>query len=328
MTLYKVTVNETCSNMRADKAAHLLLDDENISRSQIQKAIKDNQFKLNDVIINNLSVKVKLNDILEFTLIEAIAQHIVPTEIELDIVYEDEDIIVLNKPYGLTTHPGAGNHQDTLANALLYHSNNLSDIGGMSRPGIVHRLDKDTSGLMVVAKNNQAHFNLAKQLAARTLGRKYLAIVWGKPKENSGIIDVNIDRCKINRKKMTTAKSLGKSAITYYNIIDVFCGGSISLVECKLETGRTHQIRVHMSHIGHSLIGDQTYGNNGRKVNHFTKNLNAEVAECILNFKRQALHSCYIEFEHPNFDKMMKFEVPPPKDFNNLLNLLKKAKLS
>ena len=238
--------------------------------------------------------------------------------IELDIVFEDADLIVINKAAGLVVHPGAGNYNYTLVNALLYHSDSLSDMGGVIRPGIVHRLDKDTSGLMVVAKNNIAHARLANQIETRNLIRKYKALTWGVLNPLSGIIQTNIGRSINDRKKMTVLKSTGKNAITYYNTEQVFLNKLMSLVECKLETGRTHQIRVHLSHKGHSIVGDQKYGNNSRKIH----NVPLLLQDKIVKLKRQALHSWYIKFNHPITAMPMEFKADLPDDIKEVIRLL------
>lgn len=324
MLTFKVLIDEYHASMRLDKATYLIAkqNGDNVSRSDIQKAIKNGHLRLNGQIISNLSAKVKENDQVKFMLEEEIPEHLVPANIPLDIVYEDDDVIVINKPAGLTTHPGAGEHTDTLANALIFHTKYLSDVGGEFRPGIVHRLDKDTSGLMVVAKNNQAHRSLAAQIESRDLTRRYKALIWGMIKPFSGTIKANIGRSQKDRTKMTTLKNGGKVAITHYNTLDVYVGGLISLVECKLDTGRTHQIRVHMSHAGHSIVGDQVYGNNSRKLN----TASDAIKEVLSKFKRQALHSFYISFSHPSTGDLMEFEKEAPEDFNLLIEAIKIAK--
>lgn len=320
MTTYKYIIPEHLTGQRLDKALSLLCHES--TRSQIQKAIKNNQTVLNNKIISNLSSRVKENDVVEINITEEIPENIEPVNIPLDIVYEDSDLIVINKNSNMTVHPGAGNHNDTLVNALLYHSKNLSDIGGEIRPGIVHRLDKTTSGLMVVAKNNKSHVDLAAQIESRNLVRRYKALVWGMIKKAEGTIDIPIGRSNSDRKKMTTLKNGGgKLALTHYKVVEIIHGGLFSLVECKLETGRTHQIRVHMSHIGHSIVGDQTYGNNSRKIHGCPENLKEE----LLKIDHQALHSFYISFDHPVTKKGMEFVQDLPKDYQRLLNFIRKV---
>ena len=320
MTSYKYIIPEHLSGQRLDKALSLLCHES--TRSQIQNAIKNKKTILNEQIISNLSSRVKENDVVEVNIIEEVQENIEAADIPLDIVYEDMDLIVINKSSNMTVHPGAGNHNNTLVNALLYHSRNLSDIGGEIRPGIVHRLDKTTSGLMVVAKNNKAHVHLAEQIESRNLIRKYKALVWGMIKQTEGTIDIPIGRSSSDRKRMTTLKNGGgKSAITHYKVIEIIHGGLFSLVECKLETGRTHQIRVHMSHIGHSIVGDQTYGNNSRKIRGCPENIKKE----LLKIDHQALHSFYISFDHPTSKKRMEFVQDIPQDYQHLLSFIHKV---
>jgi 23S rRNA pseudouridine1911/1915/1917 synthase len=320
MPSYKYIIPENLNGLRLDKALSLLCQES--SRSQIQKAIKSQRLILNNQIISNLSSRVKENDEVELNIEEEVQEHIEPKNIPLDIIYEDADLIVLNKNSNMTVHPGAGNHNDTLVNALLYYSQNLSDIGGEIRPGIVHRLDKTTSGLMVVAKNNKTHVNLAEQIESRNLVRKYKALTWGMFKQIEGTINMPIGRSTSDRKRMTTLKNGGgKSAITHYKVLEIIHGGLFSLVECKLDTGRTHQIRVHMSHVGHSIVGDQTYGNNTRKIHGCPDELKEELTK----MHHQALHSFYMSFDHPTTGEKMEFEQELPEDYNGLLDYIRKV---
>ena len=322
MTNYNFTLPGNLGHYRLDKALFALTSE--ASRSKIQKAIKERKVKVNDLIIPDSSFKVKENDIISIILESPQLKEMVGANIDLDIVYEDQDLIVLNKQAGLTVHPGANNYQDTLSNALLFYSDSLSDIAGPERPGIVHRLDKDTSGLMVAAKNNVAHESLAAQIAERKLVRKYKALVWGVLSPQTGIIKNNIARSNIDRKKMTIVTSGGKEAITHYNTVEILLNGLISIVECKLETGRTHQIRVQLSKQGHSVVGDQVYGNNSRKINNCSQGLQSEELRCQLNlFKRQALHSYYIGFTHPTTMQFLEFTAHLPQDMLDLLEAIK-----
>jgi 23S rRNA pseudouridine1911/1915/1917 synthase len=313
----RFTVPLNLSLLRLDKALSTL--NTGVSRSSVQKAIKNGHVTLNNVIIKDSSILVKEHDIIELNLPEEAPLNMQATNIALDILYEDEDLMVINKPAGLTVHPGAGNYHDTLANALIYYSNSLSDVGGFTRPGIVHRLDKDTSGLMVVAKNNFAHASLSNQIEKRQLVRNYKALVWGMINPTSGTIETNIGRDRVNRQKMSALKLGGKKAITHYHTERIFLGGLMSLVICKLETGRTHQIRVHLSHVGHSVVGDQAYGQNARKIN----KLPLEIKEKLVNFKRQALHSYCIAFNHPRTNKFFEFSIDLPHDMKRIVDLLK-----
>lgn len=323
MTLYKYIVPDQLTGERIDKALSILCS--NYTRSQIQKTIKNQTVRLNDKIILNVSFKVKTNDIVEVDIPEELLKNITAVNIPLDIVYEDMDLIVLSKRSNMTVHPAVGHYSDTLVNALLHHTCTLSDIGGNIRPGIVHRLDKDTSGLMVVAKNNIAHQSLVEQIKSRNLIRKYKALLWGMIKQREGTINIPIGRSRRDRKKMTAFKSGitgGKDAITHYKLIEIIHRGLFSFVECKLETGRTHQIRVHMSHIGHSIVCDQTYGNNSRKVNRCPDSIQVEIKK----MHHQALHSCYISFIHPTKKVRMEFTQDIPDDYQNLLSFVRKVR--
>ncbi|WP_342272133.1 RluA family pseudouridine synthase [Candidatus Tisiphia endosymbiont of Parasteatoda lunata] len=306
-------VPNNLDGFRLDKALVSLIS--KTSRSQVQKSINDFQVQVNGLIISDSNFKVKENDLISVFFKAPDPLTMQEADIKLDIFYEDEDLMVINKAAGMTVHPGSGNHQDTLVNALLHHAKSLSSIGGLERPGIVHRLDKDTSGLMVVAKNNFAHVQLAKQIESRNLIRKYKALVWGIINPQEGVIRNNIGRDRITRQKMTILKFGGKEAVTHYKTEEIFFDGIISMVECRLTTGRTHQIRVQLSHLKHSVVGDQTYGKNSRKVN---SNFSI-VPQKLMDFKRQALHSWYISFSHPVSDKLLEFESPLPQDIVEII---------
>lgn len=306
-------------NTRLDKFLTAALPD--LTRNRIQGLIKDGHVSLQSGKITDCSHRVKYDDTYTVIIPPAADSEIVANRLPLDIVFEDDDMLVINKQAGMTVHPGAGNHRDTLVNALLAHcGNTLSGIGGVSRPGIVHRLDKDTSGLMVVAKNDKAHLALSKQISERTLKRVYYAITWGVPEPMNGTITANIARSPKNRKKMAIMRIGGRHATTHYTVKEIFREGLASLVECRLETGRTHQIRVHMAHTGHSLVGDPLYGSNTRKGLHL---VNAGLRATLKDFLRQALHSHYISFTHPASGHFMEFEAPLPEDFMELLNTLR-----
>ena len=258
----KFFVDEKKSGKRLD--IFLSENIKDLTRSFLKKLIENKQVKLNDAVFSSPSTKVKYKDQITINIIDKNVQDIIPKKIELDIVFEDKDILVLNKPKGMVVHPGAGNYKNTLVNALLYkYKKNLSDINGTLRPGIVHRIDKETSGLLVVAKNNLAHANLGDQFSKHTISRKYLCLCWGVVRPLKGKISTLITRDKKNRQLMTVSDINGKKAITNYETIKVFSIKDIpkiSLIECKLETGRTHQIRVHLKYKGTSLLGDKQYG--------------------------------------------------------------------
>ncbi len=294
---------------------------QDVTRSRIQQLVKTDCITLNRKTITDCSHRVKHGDEIEVTLPPPEPSELMAKPLPLDILFEDDAMLVINKQAGMTVHPGAGNHQDTLVNALLSHcEGNLSGIGGVSRPGIVHRLDKETSGLMVVAKTDKAHQSLSHQISKRILKRVYYAIVWGVPVPRQGKIEANIARSTKNRKKMAIFKTGGREAITHYEVIESLHDGIASLVECRLETGRTHQIRVHMTHKGHSLLGDPSYGSANTKT---LRSLEPDVRECITNFTRQALHSHHIGFFHPVTEEWMEFDAPMPEDMRGLYEGLK-----
>ena len=297
----------------------------NLTRSFLKKLIKKDLLVINNKMINSPSVKLKKNDNVEITLIHDQEQNLTPKNIKLNIIYEDKDILVIDKQKGLVVHPGAGNQKNTLANALSFkYKNNLSDINGKLRPGIVHRIDKDTSGLLVIAKNNISHSNLGKQFSEHTIKRKYKCLVWGILRPLNGRIDTLISRNKRNRQLMTVSEISGKRAITNYKTVNTFLGKGIpkiSLMECELETGRTHQIRVHLSYKGISILGDKQYGRKSLKF----KKINKELSTLLDGLQGQLLHAQTLEFTHPTKNKRIKFKSDLPKDFKKILNLLEKV---
>jgi 23S rRNA pseudouridine1911/1915/1917 synthase len=285
------------------------------SRSKIQKLINSGNILLNDVVLKSASSNVQIGQYIIQPLKEE--HDIKPFDFILDIVFEDEDLAVVNKPAGLTVHPAHDYHHDTLVNALVKHfGDNLSSINGFYKPGIVHRLDRDTSGLMVVAKNDTSHVKLSKQLEERTLSRLYHAICFGVPKKDSDIISTKIDRMRNDRTKMIVSKVSGRDAVTLYEVKEHY-GNHASMIACRLKTGRTHQIRVHLNHICHSIIGDPFYGHNKRKILELEKIIGHKI-----NINRQALHSSSISFVHPRTLETMSFDSPFPADINDLIKLL------
>ena len=284
------SVEEIGNNPRLDKFLAAKFND--ITRTQIKKIIISKNLSINNKIVSSPSQKVRIGDKISFSISESKNEYIKPEKIKINIVYEDNDLIVLDKPSGIVVHPGAGNKSGTLVNGLVYHYNkNLSDLNGIYRPGIVHRIDKETSGLIVVAKNNFSHAKLAKQFSDHTIKRKYLALIWGVLRPLKGKIITLISRSKKNRQLMAVSEISGKKAITNYKTLKVFANEEIpkiSLVECVLETGRTHQIRVHLSHKGNGLIGDKKYGKQ-KKIKF--KRINKKVEEVLKNFNRQARSS-------------------------------------
>jgi 23S rRNA pseudouridine1911/1915/1917 synthase len=292
------------------------------TRSFLKKLIESKQVKLNNKISSSPSTKVKYKDIIMVNIVEKNKKNITPKNIDLDIVYEDNSVLVINKPKGMIVHPGAGNFENTLVNALLFkYKNNLSDINGVLRPGIVHRIDKDTSGLLVIAKNNLAHANLGDQFTKHSIERKYLCLAWGVVRPLNGKICTLISRDKKNRQLMTVSDISGKKAITNYKTIKVFNIKNIpkiSLIECKLETGRTHQIRVHLKYKGTSLLGDKQYGKKNIKF----KKINNEFFIKLNKLSGQALHAQTLGFIHPNTKKWMSFNSNLPNGFKKMLSLL------
>ena len=295
---------------------------ENYTRSFLKKLIENKHVKLNNNLLVSPSTKIKFKDQIIVHIFQKNNQDIIPKKIKLDIVFEDEDILVLNKPKGMVVHPGAGNNENTLVNALLFkYKKNLSDINGALRPGIVHRIDKETSGLLVIAKNNLAHSNLGNQFSKHTIKRKYLCLSWGVIRPLSGKISTLISRDKKNRQLMTVSDVNGKKAITNYKTIKVFNIKNIpkiSLIECELETGRTHQIRVHLKYKGTSLLGDKQYGKKNIKF----KKINNEFFDKLNKLSGQALHAKTLEFTHPVNKKWMSFNSDLPSSFKKILKLL------
>lgn len=274
-----------------------------VSRSNMQKLLEDGRVKRSEKIIK-ANYKVRAGEMFVVDIPEPEPIEAVPENIPLDIIYEDDDVVVLNKARGMVVHPAPGNYTGTLVNALLYHCSNLSGINSAIRPGIVHRLDKDTSGIMIVAKNDAAHISLSQQIQSKTAVRTYLAVVRGNIKTDSGTIETQIARDKNDRKKMAVVKEGGRDAITDYEVLERF--GKYTLVRCKLRTGRTHQIRVHMEYLGYPLVGDPKYS----------------PMKTPFGIKGQALHSHTLEFTHPRTGERMKFEAPLPEDMHKIITRL------
>ena len=274
------------------------IEDLKLSRSKIQKLIETNNILVNGNIIKN-NYRLSLNDKISINIVEE-ETDIKPQDIPLDIIYEDDDVMVINKPSGLVVHPGNGNKENTLVNALVNHSNKLSKINGEFRPGIVHRIDKDTSGLLLVAKTDEAHISLSNQLKGKNINRVYIALVKGVINHDTGEIDAPIGRDEKDRKKMTVTSKNSKNAVTHFRVLKRF--KNATLIECKLDTGRTHQIRVHMKYINHPVINDPVYYNNKNNKSF-----------------GQMLHAKTIGFIHPITNKYMEFSVEPPKEFNDIL---------
>ena len=289
---------------------------EKISRSAAAKLVEDGMVLVNGAVVAK-NYKIKENDKIDVYHPDVLPCEVVPQDIPLDIVYEDNDIIVVNKPKGMVVHPAAGNPDGTLVNALLYHcGDSLSGIGGVARPGIVHRIDKDTSGLLVVAKNDESHLSLSGQLKTHSVSRVYHAIAIGNFKDVSGTVDAPIGRHPTDRKKMGVIKNreyTARDAVTHYRVIERFNG--FSYIQCVLETGRTHQIRVHMSYLGHPLLGDAVYGGDKTRFQAIHK-------DCI---NGQCLHAKELHLVHPKTHELLTFTSPLPPDFEKVLELLRKT---
>jgi 23S rRNA pseudouridine1911/1915/1917 synthase len=314
-------VEENENNLRLD--IFINKKEELISRTRIKNLILKKKLKINNKIIISPSKKVSTGDNISLQIPEPKEATLKPYNFKLDIIYEDEDLLVINKPAGIIMHPGAGNHDKTIVNALMYYNkDSLSTIGDEMRPGIVHRIDKDTSGLIVIAKNNETHENLSYQFSEHTITRVYHLLIWGKLRPSSGKIDTFITRSSKNRQMMEVSNSKGKRAITNYKTIEIFENDktpTLSLVECRLETGRTHQIRVHMSHMGNSIMGDGKYKKKYKKL----KNIDTNLENLIYKLERQFLHAQTLGFIHPKIKKEMVFTSILPQELENILKLLR-----
>ena len=309
------------NNLRVD--VFINIREKVISRTRIKNLILKEKLKLNDQIINSPSKKVCTDDKITLQIPEPEEASLKPYDFKLEIIHEDKDLLVINKPAGIIMHPGAGNHDKTIVNALMhYNKGSLSSIGDELRPGIVHRIDKDTSGLVVIAKNNETHENLSNQFSKHTITRVYQLLIWGKLRPSSGTIDTFITRSSKNRQMMEVSNSKGKRAITNYKTIEVFENDktpTLSLVECKLETGRTHQIRVHMTHMGNSIMGDGKYKKKYKKL----KNIDTNLENLIYKLDRQFLHAKILGFIHPKTNKEIIFSSILPQELENIIKLLR-----
>lgn len=302
MDKFSFLIQEELVDERIDKCLSVLID--TLSRSYIQKLIKEGQVLVNNQVVK-ANYRTKAEDEICFYLPKSVEPEILPQNISLNILYEDNDVIIVNKPKGMVVHPAAGHYKDTLVNGLMYHcKDSLSGINGVLRPGIVHRIDMNTTGSLIVCKNDFSHNHIAAQLKEHSITRKYHAIVYGVLKDDSGTIDKPIGRSEADRKKMAVNAKNGRNAVTHYRVLKRF--DKYTYIECQLETGRTHQIRVHMASIGHPILGDDVYANR----------------PCPFKLEGQTLHAKTIGFIHPKTEKYMEFDAPLPNYFLHLLNIL------
>jgi len=316
-TTYTVRIDDDKAGGRLDKVLAGAIAE--LSRSRIQALLTQGQVLVDETIVTDGATRTKAGDLYLVNVPPPVPAEPVARDLPLAVVYEDEHLIVIDKPAGMVVHPAAGHTDDTLVNALLHHCRGgLSGIGGVTRPGIVHRLDKDTSGLLVVAKDDVTHRGLAEQFAAHTIQRAYLALVWGRPSRRRGSIEGNIGRSSKNRKKMAVLRRGGKPARTHYRLLKAH-GNLVSLVECRLETGRTHQIRVHLTSIGHPVVGDPIYGGGPRRI---PKEDELHLDEYLTHKNGQILHAYQLGFMHPIQQKAMEFRSEKNSKINELLTLL------
>ena len=316
----RYNVEEIYNGSRID--SYLSKKKNELSRTKIKNLIIKKKLKLNNKITISPSKKIFYGDKIVLEIPEPENIFLKPYNYKLEIVHEDDDLIIINKSSGIPMHPGAGNYDKTIVNALINYNKNLSNIGNDIRPGIVHRIDKNTSGLVVVAKNNKSHEKLSNQFAKHTISRVYLALVWGKLRPQNGKIETLITRSSRNRQMMEVGFSKGKKSITNYKTIEIFENNKIptfSLIECKLETGRTHQIRVHMNYKGNNIVGDDKYKKKFKKF----KNINKDLEKSLLNINRQFLHAKILGFQHPSTNEKLEYSSNLPKELDNILKKLR-----
>ena len=319
--IINLIVNDSNKNQRVDVLINKC--ENSLSRTRIKNLILKKKLKINDIVSEDPSKKMIVGDKIELDIPEPEKASLKPYDYKLDIVFEDNDLLIINKSAGIPIHPGAGNYDNTIVNALMsYCGTSLSNIGDELRPGIVHRIDKDTSGLIVVAKNNISHENLSKQFKTHTIKRVYQALIWGKLRPQSGKIETLITRSSKNRQMMEVGITKGKKAITNYKTLEVFENDKVptfSLIECELKTGRTHQIRVHMSHKGNNILGDKKYKKRFKKF----KNIDEKLEKSILKLNRQFLHAKMLGFIHPRSGKELEFSSILPHELENILKTLR-----
>ena len=317
----KLIVKEDDKGLRVDIFINKI--ENQISRTRIKNLILEGKLKINNKILKSPSKRIKPGDILNLKIPEPKKNSLKPYKYKLDIIYEDKDLIVINKPAGIVMHPGAGNFDNTIVNALInYDKNSLSNIGDKLRPGIVHRIDKNTSGLVIIAKNNETHEHLSAQFSKHTITRVYQLLIWGKIRPSKGKIKTLITRSSKNRQMMEVSNTKGKEAITNYKTIEVFENKNtptLSLLECKLETGRTHQIRVHMNFLGNSIVGDDKYKKKFKKI----KNIKPLLEKKLMNLNRQFLHAKIIGFIQNKKKEEMIFNSILPQELEIILKMLR-----
>ena len=321
--IINLVVDQKSQGKRLD--SYIAEKKEELSRTRVKNLIINGSIKVNNEEVKEPSKKIYEEDIITLIIPEPKKASLKPYKYKLNIIYEDEDLLVIDKLAGISMHPGAGNYDNTIVNALMNLENkNFSNIGDELRPGIVHRIDKDTSGLIVIAKNNYTHENLSSQFSDHTISRLYQALVWGKLRPQNGVIETLITRSSKNRQLMEVGIVKGKKAITNYKTLEIFENSKVptlSLVECKLQTGRTHQIRVHMSYKGNNILGDKKYKKKFKKL----KNIDPEIEDVLSNLNRQFLHAKILGFTHPKSGKRLEFSSNLPIELEIILKKLRKS---
>ena len=318
--IIKLIVDDSEKEIRID--LFLSNKKKELSRTRVKNLILKEKLKINNSLVKDPSKKISAGDNITFEIPEPKKASLKPYEYKLDIVHEDSDLIVVNKNAGISMHPSVGNYDNTIVNALMNYNKKLSNIGDELRPGIVHRIDKDTSGLIVIAKNNISHENLSSQFAEHSITRVYQALIWGTLRPQNGKIETFITRSTKNRQMMEVGINKGKKAVTNYKTLETFENDKVptlSLIECKLETGRTHQIRVHMSYKGNNILGDKKYKKKFKKF----KNIDPKLEEYILNLDRQFLHAKVLGFDHPRSGERLEFSSNLPTNLDNILRKLR-----
>jgi len=320
--IFRTIVDEEAGGERLD--SFLSENIPELSRSRIQKAVRAGEVTVDGAAVTRVSRRIRESESVEIRFSPPAPMEVLAEDIPLDIVYEDADLLVVNKPAGMVVHPAPGNENGTLVNALLHHCKDLSGIGGVLRPGIVHRLDSLTTGLLVVAKNDRVHISLSRQLMERTVSRVYQAIVWGQMPKGEGVINLPIGRSHSDRKKMAVVAHGGREASTSYYVVDTF--EPFQYIKVKLGTGRTHQIRVHLSHAGHPVLGDRVYGGSVLRKGSLPKKEMEKAQKALGMIERQALHAGELSFFHPVRNEIVAFSAPLPDDFESVLSFCRSSR--